>query len=36
MIKENIVKDKSFAVAEQVMNVYNLLCELKTEYELSK
>jgi len=35
-MRENIVKNKSFAFAVRVVNLYQFLCEQKKEYVLSK
>jgi len=35
-MKENAVKDKSFAFAVRVVKLYQYLCEQKKEYVLSK
>lgn len=36
MKQENIVKDKSFAFAVRIVNLYKYLCEKKQEYIMSK
>ena len=36
MMKENIVKDKSFSFAVRVVKLYRFLCDKKKEYVLSK
>ena len=36
MMRENVVKDKSFAFAVRVVKLYQFLCEQKKEYVLSK
>lgn len=35
-MKENIIKDKSFAFALRVVKLYQFLCDSKKEYVLSK
>ena len=35
-MKENIIKDKSFAFALRIVKMYKYLCEKKKEYVLSK
>ena len=36
MKKDNVVRDKSYAFALRIMELYKLLCEEKKEYILSK
>ena len=36
MIKENVVKDKSFAFSVRIIRLYQYLCREKKEYVLSK
>lgn len=36
MMKENVVKDKSFAFAVRIINLYKILTEEKKEYVMSK
>ena len=36
MIKENVVKDKSFAFSVRIIRLYQYLCSDKKEYVLSK
>lgn len=36
LMKENVVRDKSFAFAVRVVRLYQYLCEQKKEYILSK
>ncbi len=36
VMRENVVKDKSFAFAVRVVNLYKYLCENRKEYTLSK
>jgi four helix bundle protein len=36
LMKENVIKDKSFAFAIRIVKVYQFLCEQKKEYILSK
>jgi four helix bundle protein len=35
-MKENVIKDKSFAFALRIVKMYKFLCEIKKEYVLSK
>jgi four helix bundle protein len=35
-MKENVIKDKSFAFALRIVKLYKFLCEIKKEYVLSK
>jgi four helix bundle protein len=35
-MKENVIKDKSFAFALRIVKLYKFLCENKKEYVLSK
>ena len=35
-MKENVIKDKSFAFALRIVKLYKFLCESKREYVLSK
>ena len=35
-MKENVIKDKSFAFALRIVKLYKFLCESKKEYVLSK
>ena len=36
MMKENVLKEKSFAFAIRVVNLYKFLCKEKNEFVLSK
>ncbi|NLN96358.1 MAG: four helix bundle protein [Bacteroidales bacterium] len=36
MMKENVVKDKSFAFAVRIINLYKILTQEKKEYVMSK
>lgn len=36
MMKENVIKNKSFAFALRIVKAYQFLCERKKEYVLSK
>jgi hypothetical protein len=36
IMKENIIKDKSFLFAVRIINLYKYLIEIKREYVLSK
>ena len=35
-MKENVIKDKSFTFALQIVKLYQFLCDTKKEYVLSK
>lgn len=36
MVRENVIKNKSFEFAKRIVKLYNFLCEDKKEYIMSK